>query len=431
MTGYLTLNDTPGEHANSWYAASAGVMPDHPKLEGEVRADVCIVGGGYAGLSAALHLAERGIDVVLVEANRVGWGASGRNGGQLGTGPRAEMPDYERAVGREDARKVWDIAIAANRLVRDLIARHGIDCDLNDGYLEAAAKPAHAHEIMETPAYLAQHYGHFSARPVSSEEMREMLGTTAYHGGFLDTMGGHLHPLKLALGYARAGERAGVRFFERSAVRSVDGGRVVTDGGSVRADHVLLAMNGYIDGLVPRAARRTIPINNFVAATEPLDPERARQIIRDPVCVCDSKFVLNYYRFTPDHRLLWGGGESYGKRFPSDIPALVRRTMLGIFPQLTDVAFTHAWGGTLAITAPRFPVFESFDNGVWNIAGWSGSGIHMATMGGRIASDAIAGERTDWDLMASLPVPPFPGGDWFRAPLVAAAMSWYRLRDRL
>ncbi|MEM7178529.1 MAG: FAD-binding oxidoreductase, partial [Pseudomonadota bacterium] len=344
MSGYLTVNDTPGAHADSWYAASAGEFPSHPALRGEIRADVCVVGGGYAGLSAALHLAERGIDVVLVEAHRLGWGASGRNGGQLGIGPRAEMAKYERAVGKAEARKVWDIAVAANRLVRDLVARHAIDCDLRDGYLEAVAKPRDTAEVMAVPAELAEGYGHTTARAVSPEEMREMLGTTAYHGGYLDTMGGHLHPLKLALGYARAGAKAGVRFFERSAVLSVDGGRVVTAAGSVQADHVLLALNGYIDGLVPKVARKTIAINNFVAATEPMEAARARGIIRDPVCVCDTKFILNYYRFSPDHRLVWGGGESYGRRFPRDIETVVRRTMLSVFPQLSDVGFTHAWG---------------------------------------------------------------------------------------
>jgi gamma-glutamylputrescine oxidase len=427
---YLTANDTPGKHAESWYAATAGTVPDHPRLEGDIRADVCVVGAGYGGLSAALHLAGRGYDVALVEANRVGWGASGRNGGQLGIGPRVEMEKYEAAVGRDDARKAWDISLAANRLVKEMITRHSIDCDLTPGYLEACWKLGHTAELMGYPEYLARNYDHHEARPVSSTEMTQMLGTERYHGGYLDMAGAHLHPLRFALGMGRAATEAGVRIFERSPVTRVGAGQVTTAHGKVTADHVIVACNGYLDGLVPQIARRTIPINNFIGATEPLGEDRARTIIRDNVCVCDTKFVLNYFRFTPDHRLLWGGGESYGKRFPRDIAGLVRSKMVEIYPQLSDVAFTHVWGGTLAITGTRFPDFQKLDAQTLAISGWSGSGIHMATMGGKIAAEAVAGQMENWDLMASLPTPGFPGGDWFRLPLLAAAMTWYSLCDR-
>jgi gamma-glutamylputrescine oxidase len=431
VAAYLTANDTPGVHAKSWYAETAGEMPDHPALAGAHKADVCVVGGGYAGLSAALHLAERGYDVALVEANRVGWGASGRNGGQLGIGPRSPIRNYEKAVGRDDARKVWDIAVAANRLVKELIARHGIDCDLTPGYLECCWKPADAAEVMSEPEHLAAHYGHTACRAVSREEMAGMLGTSRYHGGFLDTEAAHLHPLRLALGIGRAAVSAGVRVFERSRVSALAPGRVTTGRGNVEADHVILACNGYLDGLAPRVARRSMPINNFVIATEPLGEDRARTLIRDNVCVCDTKFVLNYYRFSPDHRLLWGGGEGYGRRFPRDLAGLVRGKMLEVFPQLADVRITHAWGGTLAITASRFPAFQRLDDRTLAISGWSGSGIHMATMGGRVAAEAVAGRMENWDLLARMPTPAFPGGDWFRAPLLALAMTWYSLRDRL
>jgi gamma-glutamylputrescine oxidase len=206
---------------------------------------------------------------------------------------------------------------------------------------------------------------------------------------------------------------------------------VKTGKGVVTADHVILACNGYLDGLVPRVARRTMPINNFILATEPLGDERARALIRDNVAVCDSKFVLNYYRLSPDHRLLWGGGESYGRRFPRDIAGLVRSKMLEVFPQLADARITHAWGGTLAITGTRFPAFQRIDSRLWSIAGWSGSGIHMATMGGKIAAEAVAGQTTNWDVLTRMPSPEFPGGTWFRAPLLQLAMTWYSLRDRL
>jgi len=418
-------------HAASWYAATAGEVPDHPPLAGARRADVCVVGGGYAGLSAALHLAERGYDVALIEANRIGWGASGRNGGQLGLGPRASMQKYERAVGRDDAAKVWDIAVAANRLVKQLIAQHRIDCHLTPGYLECCWKPGHAAEIASEIEHLARHYGHTHCRPVSRAEMAGMLGTARYHGGFLDMAAGHLHPLRLALGIGRAAAAAGVRIFEYSRVTRLAEGRVTTGKGQIEADHVLIACNGYLDGLEPRVARRTMPINNFIAATQPLGEARARALIRDNVAVCDTKFVLNYYRLTPDHRLLWGGGESYGRRFPRDIASLVRRKMVEVFPQLAEVPFSHAWGGTLAITLSRFPTFQRLDARTLAISGWSGSGIHMATMGGKVAAEAIAGQIEAWDVLARMPTPPFPGGAWLRAPLLALAMTWYSLRDRL
>jgi gamma-glutamylputrescine oxidase len=390
-----------------------------------------VVGGGYAGLSAALHLAERGFSVALVEANRIGWGASGRNGGQLGIGPRAEMAAHVRALGQADARRVWDVALAANGLVRGLIARHGIDCDLRDGYLEAAWRPSHAREIMAAPEHYAQHYDHHTMRAVSRDEMAEMLGTARYHGGFVDTTGAHLHPLRLALGIGRAATAAGARIFERSRVVRIGPGRVETDGGTVTADRIVVACNGYLDGLVPQVARRSMPINNFIIATEPLEPARAARINRDNLCVSDTRFVLNYFRLSPDLRLLWGGGESYGQRFPRDIPALVRRAMLQIYPDLADLRITHGWGGTLAITGSRMPAFQSLDGGVMGISGWSGSGVHMATMGGALAAEAIAGTTERWELMTRLPTPAFPGGAWFRAPMLAAAMTWYSLRDRL
>ncbi|MEM9146264.1 MAG: FAD-binding oxidoreductase [Pseudomonadota bacterium] len=431
MTGYLTANDRPAIHADSWYAASAGPIPERPRFEGEQRADVAVIGAGYAGLSAALHLAERGMDVVVLEANRVGWGASGRNGGQLGVGPRAPMEEYERALGTADARRVWDIALAANALIKERIARHAIDCDLRAGHLEAAWRASDAAELEAWPDQAARAYGHGTARYMDRDDIRAMLGTERYHGGVVDTTGGHLHPLKLAKGLAAAAEAAGVRILEASPARRVGQGRVETAHGVLRADHVLLACNGYIDGLVARVQRRVMPINNFIVATEPLDEATARRINRDNLCVSDSKFVLNYFRLSPDRRMLWGGGESYGRRFPKDIAGLVRRTMAEVYPELAAVPITHAWGGTLAITGTRMPAFQRLEPALWSISGWSGSGIHMATIGGQIAAEAIAGTMKRWDLMARLPTPAFPGGDWFRFPLLALAMTWYSLRDRL
>ncbi len=430
MTGYLTANERPGEHARSWYAETAGLLPDHPPLRGEVRTDVCIVGAGYAGLSAALHLAEAGRRVVLLEANRIGWGASGRNGGQLGVGPRADIRKYEAMVGRDDARKVWEISLAANRLVRELIERHGIDCDLADGYLEAAWRRADLDDMSAYAAHVARTYAH-DVEVLDRAGVAALIGTQRYHGGFVDRMSGHLHPLKLAFGLARAAVGAGATIHEGTQALAVAPGQVTTKGGSVRAEHILVACNGYIDGLAPAASRRMLPINNFILATEPLGENRARQVNRDNLCVADTRFVLNYYRLTPDRRLLWGGGEGSGRRFPADIGGMVRARMLEIYPELSDLAVTHAWGGTLAITATRFALFHEIGRGIRAIGGWSGSGIHMATMGGRIAAEAIGGETGDWDVLARMPTPAFPGGDWFRMPLLRLALFWYGLRDRL
>ncbi|MEO1493527.1 MAG: FAD-binding oxidoreductase [Pseudomonadota bacterium] len=429
--GYLTANDRPGEHARSWYAETAAPLPEHPVLVGDTRADVCIIGGGYAGLSAALHLSQRGYDVRVLEAHRIGWGASGRNGGQVGIGPRRDIRDYEERVGRDDARKIWEIGIEANRLVRDLVARHEISCDIADGYLECAWRPGDADDLTDYAEHLRAVYAHETVRPVDRTEMTDLIGTERYHGGFRDDMGAHLHPLNYALGLGQAAVAAGAVIHEGSVVTEVAPGHVTTAKGTVTAQQILLACNGYLDGLLPRPARRMLPLNNFILATEPLGEARAQKVNRDHLCVCDTRFVLNYFRLSPEGRMLWGGGESTGRVFPADLKALVQQRMLEIYPDLADVAITHAWGGTLAITASRMPLFQSLGDGVLAIGGWSGSGIHMATMGGKIAAEAIAGQAERWDVLARMPVPAFPGGDWFRVPLMRLAMAWYGLRDRL
>jgi gamma-glutamylputrescine oxidase len=429
----LTANDRSGRYPPSWYAATVPLPEPLPQAQGAIRADICVIGGGYTGLSAALHLAERGYDVVLVEAHRAGWGASGRNGGQIAVGQRVDQETLEARLGREMAARLWDLGLASVDLVHSLCARHRIDCDYVPGLVDADHRARH---VRHTHAYvekLQRVYGYDRIAPLDRAGLRALVDAPGYFGGAVDSGSGHLHPLKLALGLARAAQSAGVRLFEGSRVTRLlpgDPVRIELDGATVTARFALLAANGYLGGLVPEVARRVMPINNFIAATEPLGEDADRVLARD-VAVSDSRFVVNYFRLSADRRLLFGGGETYGYRFPADIKGLVRRPMTDIFPHLEDVAIDYAWGGTLAITLPRLPHVARLSGNLMSAGGYSGHGVAMATFAGQVMADAIAGQAERFDLMAEVPIPAFPGGAALRGPLLTLGMIWYALRDRL
>ena len=422
------------EHPRSYYLASAQALPEHPPLRGGMRADVCIVGGGYTGLSALLHLAEHGYDTVLLEAGRVGCGASGRNGGQVGSGQRVDQSTLERRFGAAHAHRLWQLAEEAKATVKERIARHAIACDLKPGILTTAHKPGDADWLRRNVAHLGERYHYPHLRYVARDELATMLGTARYFGATLDHDGAHLHPLNYALGLARAATEAGGRIFERSrVVRIAEGSpRVVsTAAGEVEARYLVLAMNGYLGRLEPHLAGRIMPINNFMLATEPLGEARARALIRDDVAVADTKFVVDYFRLSADRRLLFGGGESYADRFPADLGGLVRRHMLRVFPQLADVRIEYAWGGTLAITRNRLPHFARLAPEVLVAHGYSGHGVALATLAGKLIAEAIAGTAERFDVMAGLKVPGFPGGTLLRWPALLLGVAHYALRDRL
>ncbi|MCC5957342.1 MAG: FAD-binding oxidoreductase, partial [Natronohydrobacter sp.] len=426
----LFANDRAGEYPPSYYAATADLLRPLPALKGAVQADVCIIGAGYTGLSAALHLAERGYSVVVLEAHRVGFGASGRNGGQVGPGQRIEQDAIERMMGRDDARKLWDIGLQARDLVQALVARFDMDVGWKSGVLHAdwqARDVPHAHAYAEK---LAREYGYTSIEALDRDAVQAIVRTKAYQGGVLDHGAGHLHPLRYALGLARAALGAGAQIFENALVVDIQHGakaRVQTQHGHVEAAHVLIAANGYLGGLVPQVAAKVMPINNFIIATDPL-PEGT--VLARDVAVADSKFVINYFRLAQDGRLLFGGGESYGYRFP-DIVQTVRKPMLEVFPQLKDAKIAYAWGGTLAITMTRLPCFARVAPNVLSASGYSGHGVALATLAGQIMADAIAGQSERFDVMARVKLPSFPGGRALRSPLLVLAMTWYALRDRL
>lgn len=429
----LFANDRQGRYPPSWYAATANGLPAFSPLRGQEKADICIVGAGYTGLSAALHLAERGYDVVLLEAHRMGFGASGRNGGQLGSGQRMEQDGLEKLVGREDAAKLWDLAEDAKDLVKSLIAKHAIDCHLKPGIAHMCFTPREVEAEHAYADHLAARYGYTALEKLDRDAAQAICLSPRYVGGTLDMTAAHLHPLNYALGLARAARDAGVRIYENTLVAQVNKGQpahVQADKGAVTADHVILACNGYLGGLDRKVAARVMPINNFIAATEPLGDDAARVLARD-IAVADTKFVVNYFRLSHDNRLLFGGGESYGYRFPSDIGATVRKPMAEIFPHLRDVRFDYTWGGTLGITMKRMPYLARLGPNMLSASGYSGHGVGTATHAGKLMADAIAGQAEGFDTLSRVPAPRFPGGSALRSPLLVLAMTWYAMRDRM
>jgi gamma-glutamylputrescine oxidase len=428
----LFANDRRGEYPQSYYAATLAPIERFPALRGEVSADVCVVGAGFTGLSAALHLAEAGFSVIVLEAHRVGFGASGRNGGQVGSGQRLEQDALERMYGLDTARHLWALAEESKALVRDLIRAHDMPCTFKPGIAHACwtdGEVRHSHAQAEK---LARDYGYDQIEPLDAAGLAAIIPSGVYKGGDIDRGAGHIHPLNFTVGLARAATAKGARICEGSVVtRVVPGPRPVveTEAGRVSCGHVVLACNGYLGGLDRQVAARVMPINNFVIATEPLG-ERAADVLGQDVAAHDTKFVVNYWRLSDDKRLLFGGGESYGYRFPDVIKA-VRPPMLKVYPGLADVRIDYAWGGTLAITMNRMPCFLRPAENILSASGYSGHGVALATLAGRILAEAVRGQTGQFDVLSGLNLPRFPGGPAMRWPMLVLAMTWFSLRDRL
>ena len=419
---------------DSWYAATAPAGERHPVLAGRERADVCIVGAGFTGVSAALHLAERGYSVIVLETARVGWGASGRNGGQVGSGMRESMGALERSLGPERAGALWVLCEEAKEIIADRIARHRIRCDWRAGNLLASTRERYMGWIEREAEFCHRRFGYRGYRMLSRTEMREEVASTCYAGGRMDEGGGHLHPLRFVLGMAEAAVRAGARIFEGSRVERIRWGsraQVTTAHGAVDAEYVVFAGNACLGRLEPRIESRIMPIVNHVLATEPLGERRARSLIRSGACVHSTRFVVDYYRCTADHRLLFGGGETYSDRPLEDPGAFVRRYMLRVFPQLADVRIDYAWSGRLAITMSRLPhVGRLAPNGFF-AQGFSGHGVALTQIAGKLIAEAVAGTAERFDVLAGLRHRAFPGGRWLRHPLLVLGMLYYVLRDKL
>lgn len=421
-------------YPDSYYAATAVGIQDHAALEGAQRADVCVIGGGFTGLSAALNLAERGMDVVLLEAERVGFGASGRNGGLIGSGQRKDILEIEKLFGLERARELWQFGEAAKNEIRERVAKHDIACDLQDGQLEGVHKKRYLGWAEEYADALAKRYDYPHTRALDRAETRELVATDDFLEGLFDSQAMVVHPLNYALGIARAAREAGVRIYENSRVTTYsrsDPATVSTADGSVEASFIVLACNGYLGKLEPRVAGRIMPINNFMVATEPLGEKRANDLIAGRFGIHDTRFVVNYFRLSEDHRLLFGGGENYRHGFPSDIAAFVRPHMLELFPQLEDVRIDYAWGGTLGVTVSRLPHVGRLEPNLYFAQGYSGHGVPTANFAGKVIAEAIAGTAARFDIFASLPIRTFPGGTLLRYPGMVLGMLYYSIIDRL
>ena len=431
---------TPHGYPASYYVESTALPAERAALRGSIRADVCVVGGGIAGCSTALHLAERGLRVVLLEQHRIGWGASGRSGAQALYGIAASQSKLERLIGPADARRVWDMTLEGIDLIRERIARHRIDCDWVSGQMHVANKPRHVGELRAWQDELVGRYDYTGARLLSREELAAILATDVYCGGMFDARGGHLHPLRYTLGLAAAAETAGARIHEHSRVLGYERQpaappeervRVRTSAGEVRCAQVAFAGNAWLGRTVPPLLRRIMPVGTYIVATEPLGAERAAALIRNNACVTDMNWVLDYYRRSADHRLLFGGRVSYSGLDPPGTERATRARLLRVFPQLADARITHSWGGFVDITLNRAPDFGRLANEVWYLQGFSGHGIVLAGIAGQVLAAAIAGQSERFDVFARIRHVSFYGGMPLRRAALVLAMLWYRLKDWL
>ncbi len=416
----------------SYYRASAGPAPDCPPLAGDETVDVCIVGGGFTGLSAALELAKAGFSVRVLEAGPVAWGASGRNGGQICTGFSKGMGAFEHALGKQAARDAFVVAEEAKALIVERVDAYNIDCDLTWGYLLTAPKPSQLRYLAEDCEELAD-YGYDKVTLLDKVQLEERLATGVYHGAIADKGAGHLHTLNYAHGLARAVIAEGGSIAAHTPVQRVEPGakvKVVTATGMVTAGQAIIACNGYLGTLIPHLDAKVMAVASYVVATAPLGADRAKALIRDNDAVGDVNFVTDYFRLTADTRLLFGGRCAYSGIDPKDLAANMRPRVLRVFPQLADVNIDYAWGGYIGITYNRLPDAGRIGSNIYYAQGYSGQGVALAGMFGKLMAEAIAGDAGRFDVFARILHAPFPGGR-LRRPALTIGMLYYRLRDML
>lgn len=423
---------------HSYYEASVVRGEPCPALEANIQADVVVVGGGFAGLSAAIELTDRGLQVVVLEAERFGFGASGRNGGQAIVGYASGQGPFEDQLGPDDARRAWEMSLEAIRIIRERIDRFGIACDWVPGYLYVADSPRKARQLLADLDTQQRHYG-LACDVATGPDVSRLIGSARYHAAAYENTSGHLHPLKYALGLARAAESLGVRLHEGTVALSLEhtanGVLVRTAQGTVQARFAVLAGNCMLPDLSPGLGKplhsRIMPVGTYIIGTEPLDPALCRQLIPSNAAVCDNNFVLDYFRFSADHRMLFGGRVSYTTMTPPRLREVMRDRMVAIFPQLASARVSHVWGGFVDISMNRAPDFGRLAANVYYLQGFSGHGVAATGLAGRLVAEAIAGQASRFDVFARLKHTPFPGGPFLRTPVLALGMWWHRVRDAL
>ena len=422
----------PQSHTGSYYAASVGDVTNFPPLRGEQHADICIIGAGFTGISSALHLVERGYNVHVIEANRVGWGASGRNGGQIIGGISGEKP-IAKSLGKDADVVFKDLRWAGHDIIRERVQKYGIDCDLKFGYLDVAIKKRHLRDQQADFDRMQNDEFAHEFRILSADETRETIGTSAYIGSLLNMGNGHLHPLKMCVGEARAAVSLGATIYEQSPVIDIVKGnqpKVVTQHGSVSADAVILAGNAY-HALDRKLRGIMFPVNSFIIATEPLPEETVNAINPKDLAVCDPNFVLKYFRLSADKRLLFGGRCNYFGEDPEVIKRNLQPKLLRIYPQLSNINIDYAWGGTIGIPVNRVPLFGRISPNVFYCQGYSGHGVNVTHLAGRIMADAVAGTVEEFDMFANVKPFKVPGAHLLSTPMIALGMMYYKIKDRL
>ena len=432
-------NRTYEQHDNekiSFYRSSVEDLNSQDQLTSDIDVDICVIGGGLTGISSAINLSKKGYSVILCEARKIGWGASGRNGGQLGIGMRKDQFTIEKKLGLKHAKELWSLGLEAVEDVKNLIKENEIDCHLVNGVMSTACFEKDIDEYKFEIEHMAKNYDFEGYQFFNKEKIREEINSKMYLAGLLNSGSYHLNPLKLTLGLAKVAQKNKVKIFENTPIEKIreegDRVQVMSKKGLIRANQVVVACNGYLDSILGSKKNKFMPINNYVVATEPLGEKRARQIIKNNYAVCDTRFIIDYYRFSEDWRMIFGGGETFTSNFVKNATSFVSKRMIKVFPELQNVKIDYSWGGTLAITVNRLPHFGTLMNNKVSYAfGYSGHGLALSVLAGKLIGENIHGDHERFEFFSDINHMSIPLGSIFRRPIYSSAILYYKIRDYL